>query len=198
MKKKILIVILVILVALFLTYQQKLPHKLLGLYLSPSDNLSQADAIVVVSGDDDRMKHAIDLYKKGLAPKLILSGAASDGLTSNALAMHLEASAAGIPNEVVIMEERATNTYQNALYTKEIINNQGMNNIILVSSPYHQRRVYETFRSVLKGSSIRLQNSYSQYSEWKYDNWWQSERGVYLTQSETAKILWANITGTYE
>lgn len=198
MKKKILIVILIVVSALFFAYQQKIPHKLLGLYLSPSDNLVSADAIVVVSGDGDRMKHAIDLYKKGLAPKLILSGAASDGLTSNALAMHLEASAAGILDEAVIMEEKARNTFENAQYTKEIIQNQGMDNIILVSSPYHQRRVYETFKSVFKGSGVKLQNSPSVYSNWNSHNWWGSEREAYLTQSEVGKILWANITGNYK
>ena len=195
--KKSTVIILGFLLLLGLIYQQKIPHKLIGFYLSPSNNLVKADAILVVSGDNDRMKHAIDLYKQGLAPKLILSGAASGGLTSNALVMHLEASAAGIPNESVIMEEKATNTFENAFYTKEIITNQGMDNVILVSSPYHQRRVYETFRSVFKGSGVKLQNSPSTYSEWRYNNWWQSERGLYLTQSETAKILWANITGTY-
>lgn len=198
MKKKILIIILLVVTTLFLTYQQEIPHKLLGWYLSPSDNLISADAIVVVSGDDDRMKHAIDLYKKGLAPKLILSGAASDGLTSNALAMHLEASAAGIPNEVVLMEEKATNTYENALYTKQIVQNQEMDNIILVSSPYHQRRVYETFRMVFGGTDVMLQNSPSVYCSWKADNWWKSESELYLTQSEIGKILWASVTGNYK
>lgn len=197
MKKKIIIILGFILL-LGLIYQQKIPHKLLGHYLSPSDTLTQADAIVVVSGDGDRMKHAIDLFKQGLATKLILSGAASDGLTSNALAMHIEASAAGIPNESVIMEEKATNTFENALYTKEIVISQGMDNIILVTSPYHQRRVYETFKAAFRGSQVELQNSPSIYSGWKPENWWQSERGLYLTQSETAKILWANITGTYK
>ncbi len=197
MKKKLILFFFVFL-CLFTLYQLKSPHKLLGYYLSPSDNLTQADAIVVVSGDNDRIKHAIDLYKQGYAPKVILSGAASDGFTSNALVMHIEASAAGIPNESVIMEEKATNTFENALYTKEIVTSQGMDDIILVTSPYHQRRVYETFKSVFRRSGVRLQNSPSVYSNWKPNNWWQSERGLYLTQSETAKILWAIISGNYK
>lgn len=197
MRKKIAI-ILGIFLLLGLIYQQKIPHILLGKYLSPSDVLTKADAIVVVSGDGDRMKHAIDLYKLDLAPKLILSGAAREGFTSNALVMHIEASRAGVPNEAVIMEEKAYNTYENALYTKEIILSQGMKNIILVSSPYHQRRVYETFRSVLRGSGVKLQNSPSTYSSWKADNWWNSDKELHLTQEETAKVLWANITGNYK
>ncbi len=197
MKKKIIIFVAIFFI-LFSLYQLKISHLLIGRYLSPSDILTQADAIVVVSGDSDRMRHAIDLYKQGYAPKLILSGAARDGLTSNALAMYIEASRSGVPNEAIITEEKAYNTYENAIYTKEIVLSQGMKNLILVSSPYHQRRVYETFKSVFKGTSIQLQNSPSSYSNWKTNNWWVSERESHLTQEEALKILWAKISGNYK
>lgn len=198
MKKKFIVGLVIFILFSTIAYTQKVPHILLGKYLSPSDILTKVDAIVVVSGDGDRMKHAIDLYKQGYAPKLILSGAARDGLTSNALAMHLEASRSGVPNEAVILEEKAYNTYENALYTKEIILAQGMKNIILVSSPYHQRRVYETFKSIFKGTNIKLQNSPSPYSTWKADNWWNSDKELHLTQEELVKNLWANITSNYK
>ncbi|HCE30982.1 hypothetical protein A2778_05480 [Candidatus Daviesbacteria bacterium RIFCSPHIGHO2_01_FULL_40_24] len=197
MKKKLLFICLGLISIAVILYWLKVPHLLIGRYLAPSDNLSRADAIVVVSGDSDRMRQAIDLYKQGYAPKLILSGAARDGITSNALAMHIEASQSGIPNEAVILEEKANNTYENALYTKEIVLSQGMQNIILVTSPYHQRRVYETFKNVFKGSKVKLQNSPSIYSSWKPDNWWNRERELHLTQEETIKVLWSSITGSY-
>jgi|SRR3989344_1721942 len=182
----LLFFVLLVVVAIFL-FQQKIPHKLIGQYLSPSDNLTKADAIVVVSGDTDRIQHAIDLYKQGYAPKLILSGAAKEGFTSNALAMQIEASQSGIPSEDVILEEKAYNTYENATYTKEIVLSQGIKNIILVSSPYHQRRVYETFKNVFKGSEVKLQNNPSTYSSWRSDSWWKSDKNLHLTQEESLK-----------
>ncbi len=193
MKKKLFLILITLILFSAIAYIQKVPHVLLGQYLSPSDTLTKADAIVVVSGDGDRMKHAIDLYKQGYATKLILSGAAKDGLTSNALVMQMEASQSGMPNEAVIMEEKAYNTYENAVFTKE-----GFKNLILVTSPYHQRRVYETFRSVFRGSGVKLQNSPSIYSTWKPNGWWQSDRELHLTQEETVKVLWANISGNYK
>ena len=193
----LLFFVLLVVVAIFL-FQQKIPHKLIGQYLSPSDNLTKADAIVVVSGDTDRIQHAIDLYKQGYAPKLILSGAAKEGFTSNALAMQIEASQSGIPSEDVILEEKAYNTYENATYTKEIVLSQGIKNIILVSSPYHQRRVYETFKNVFKGSEVKLQNNPSTYSSWRPDSWWKSDKNLHLTQEESLKTLWANISGNYK
>ncbi len=196
MRKKLFLII-VLAVILTVAYQPRAPHILIGKYLSPTDVLIKADAIVVVSGDNDRMKHAIDLYKQGFAPKLILSGAAKDGLTSNALAMHIEASQSGVPSGAVILEEKATNTYENALHTKEIVESQGLKSLILVSSPYHQRRVYETFRSVLGGSNVKLQNSPSLYSSWKPDSWWEIDKNTHLTQEEIIKTLWAKISGNY-
>ena len=193
----LLFFVLLVVVSIFL-FQQKIPHKLIGQYLSPSDNLTKADAIVVVSGDTDRIQHAIDLYKQGYAPKLILSGAAKEGFTSNALAMQIEASQSGIPSEDVILEEKAYNTYENATYTKEIVLSQGIKNIILVSSPYHQRRVYETFKNVFKGSEVKLQNNPSTYSSWRSDSWWKSDKNLHLTQEESLKTLWANISGNYK
>lgn len=196
--RKWLITLLLILISVVGLYQLRVPHLLLGKYLSPSDNLVKADAIVVVSGDTDRIQHAIDLYKKGYAPKLILSGAQKEGPTSNAFAMHLEASRSGVPDDAVLLEEKAINTFENALYVKDIVTSNGFKSLILVSSPYHQRRVYETFRSVFRGSGIRLQNSPSPYSKWKADNWWEGYYTKVLTAEETTKILWANISGNYK
>lgn len=198
MKKKLLLTVLILLVGGLIFFNQKIPHRLLGKYLSPSDNLIPADAIVAVSGDDDRIKHAIELYKQGYASKLILSGAAKEGFTSNAKAMQLEASKSGIPNEAIILEEKSYNTYENALYTKEIVLSQRIESIILVTSPYHQRRAFETFKNIFRGTNIKLQNSPSQYSSWKIDSWWKSDRERHLTQDEAIKVFWAKITGNYK
>lgn len=198
MKKKIFIIFLSLIFIVTIFYWLKIPHLLIGQYLSPQDTLSQADAIVVVSGDSDRMKQAINLYKRGYAPKLILSGAAKDGLTSNALAMHMEASESGIPDEAVILEEKAYNTYENAVFTKQIALKQGFKNLILVTSPYHQRRVYETFRNVFGGSDVKLQNNPSIYSGWRSDNWWNNKKDLRLTQQEIIKIFWFAVTGSYQ
>jgi len=67
-----------------------------------------------------------------------------------------------------------------------------------VTSPYHQRRVYETFKSLVRDSNIKLQNSPTPYCKWKGDSWWNTNQERYLTHSEIGKILWANITGNYK
>lgn len=194
--KKILFILITLVVVVFITYQQRIPHKQIGNYLSPSDNLSKADAIVVVSGSGERVDHAVELYKKGLAPKLIFSGAAKEG-SSNALAMQIEAVKVGVPKEIIFLEEKATNTYENALLSKEIILQENFKSIILVTSPYHQRRTYESFQIVLKDKNVTIQNSPAEESNWKPNTWWINEETRGLTFTEIGKLAWSKVTGNY-
>ena len=53
-----------------------------------------------------------------------------------ALAMSL-----GVPEEAIILEDKAKNTYENVMFTKEILDSREWDKILLVSSPYHMRRV---------------------------------------------------------
>ena len=191
MRKVILFIIFLILViAIFGYYQAESGLTLIGRYFSPSDQLSKADAIVVVSGSNERFTHALSLYKEGFAPKLIFSGAASEGPTSNAKAWKIAAIKEGVPEADIITEEKATNTYENAAFSKGIILDKKFKQIILVSSPYHQRRAYESFKKVLKEYDVVIQNSPATSSSWKVDNWWQSKSGMQTTISEAAKIIW--------
>lgn len=174
MIKKTVIILFLISSVVFpaLFYHLKIPHKLIGYYLSPSNSLTYADAIVVVSGDSDRLPHAVSLYKKGFAHTLILSGATRESSRSNAKAMEIQAIKEGIPKKAIILEEKATNTYENTLYAKDIILSEGFKKLILVTSPYHQRRTYETFKHVFNGHNVVLLNSPAISSFWKTDNWW--------------------------
>ena len=175
-----------------------LPHLLIGRYLSPSDKLTKPDVIIVISGSNDRVEHAINLYQGGFASKMILSGAAKKGPVSNAKAMQIEASNAGVLNDDIILEEKATSTYENAIFTRDIIKSQGFHKIILITSPYHQRRAYETFRYVLSGLGVQILNSpSSDESSWKADSWWYSEEDSKRTKNELLKIIWTKISGNY-
>lgn len=194
--KTSLLIILTLTAIMFLAFQQKLPHRAIGNYLSPTDSLNQADAIVVVSGSSERVDHGIELYKKGLATKLIFSGAAQEGF-SNALSMQRKAIQSGIPLAAILLEEKATNTYENALFSSEIIERENFKNIILVTSPYHQRRTFESFQIALKGKSVTIQNSPTEESNWKPNNWWIKEDMRRLTFTEIGKLAWSRITGNY-
>ncbi|MEI6581656.1 MAG: YdcF family protein [bacterium] len=170
-----------------------------GFYLSPQDNIDKADAIVVVSGGQttSRAEKGIDLYKQGYAPKIIFSGAALDDGPSNAFAMRDQALANGVPASNIYIDEKSQNTYENAVNSKAILQSLAASKIILVTSPYHQRRANQTFESVL-GKDYQLLGVSAFDDRWSKSQWWRRGFPLFISVSETWKLIYIGITGNYK
>ena len=171
----------------------------LGFFLSPQSEVTKADAIIVVSGGQTttRAEKGIELFKQGLAQYIIFSGAALDDGPSNAYAMREQAIEAGVPVSAISIDSDSQNTYQNATNSKKLLEEKGAKNIILVTSPYHQRRTSETFSNVL-GKEYRIQNASSFDNRWSKAQWWNTEFGRNISISELQKLLYIYVTGNYQ
>lgn len=156
-----------------------------------------ADAIVAISGGDTaaRTKEAIKLYQAGWAPQLIFSGAAQDksGI-SNAAAMQLQAENAGVNIGNTTIEEDSVDTADNARKIKQIVNSKNIHRIILVTSPYHQRRASIEFGRALGPAVQVINHPTPDDSAWPA-NWWLTPGGWWLAISETAKTLFVMAGG---
>lgn len=164
----------------------------IGFYLSPQDELKKADMIVAVSGGEteQRTMEAVRLYKKGMADTVLFSGAAEDKSgPSNAAAMKAIAVSEGVPARNIIIEEDSVNTEQNALFSSKIIKDQQASSIILVTSPYHQRRANLNFKEAL-GPGVEIINHSATDSSWRKNSWWTQDFTVQLTLSELQKNLY--------
>ena len=170
-----------------------------GFYLSPQDNVDKADAIVVVSGGQttSRAEKGIDLYKQGYAPNIIFSGASLDDGPSNAFAMRDQALASGVPASNIYIDEKSQNTYENAVNSKAILQSLAASKIILVTSPYHQRRANQTFESVL-GKDYQLMGVSAFDDRWSKSQWWRRGFPLFISVSETWKLIYIGITGNYK
>ncbi len=169
----------------------------IGYYLSPQDPLAKADAIVAISGGDTdaRTAEAVKLYKDGYAKHLIFSGAALDpNSPSNALAMARAAEAAGIPDSAIELDEIAENTRENAAGVAGIVKREGYTSIILVTSPYHQRRSEITFHRSL-GQSFAIINHSSVDQDWRRSHWWATPTSRNLTMAEVQKVVYELVSG---
>lgn len=162
----------------------------IGFYLSPQDELQKADAIVAISGGetDQRTKEAVELYYQELAPVLLFSGAARDQGVSNADIMKQSAVASGVPEDKIIIEDQAQNTFDNAKFVRDLLHQNNIDSIILVTSPYHQRRAYSTFRRIL-GDNFSIINHSSTDSAWRKNGWWRDDWARALTWSELQKNI---------
>ncbi len=171
----------------------------LSYYLSPQGRLEKVGAIVVISGGQTttRAQHGIELYQQGYAPTIIFSGAAMDDGPSNARQMREQALKNGVPRSAIKVDEQAQNTYENAINTKKIIEQNNIKSIILVTSPYHQRRAELTFKHIL-GADLAIIDSSSYDSRWSKAGWWSNLFGWRITLSEAFKILYIKISGSYQ
>lgn len=171
----------------------------IGYYLSPQSKLENSDAIVVISGGQttSRADKGIQLYKDGYAKNMVFSGAALDDGPSNAEAMQMQAIAAGVPLNSINTDDESQDTYQNAVNSKKILEGIKAKKIILVTSPYHQRRAYETFKFVL-GKDYTVLNSSSFDDRWSKSRWWDKGFAYNITLSESAKLFYILVTGNYK
>ncbi len=181
----------------------------IGVYLSPDDlakcgvapsaepGCEKADAIVAVSGGNTsvRTAEAIRLYKDGWADKLIFSGAAQDANSpSNALVMKRQAVDDGVPESDIIIDQLSRTTHQNAERTDELVKDYAISRLIVVTSPYHQRRAGLEFRSV--GKNITTINHPAKGDpDWPW-YWWATPRGWWLAVGELIKIAAVHAGGT--
>ena len=162
-----------------------------GFYLSPQNQLSHANAIVVISGGEtqERVAEGVKLFQQDWAPLMIMSGAARDEGISNAVTMQRLAVASGVPADKILLEEEARDTVGNAKNVRNLVGEHGIGSIILVTSPYHQRRAMLTFRHFL-GGSFPIINHSSTDSAWRKNGWWTNPWARQLTWTELQKIAY--------
>ena len=165
----------------------------------PQAPLEKSDAIVVISGDEGlaRFREGIRLYRAGWAPTLVFSGAAQDGVASNAAVMRAMALAEGIPQSAVLTDEVAQDTLGNALHTRALLQGRGLRSAIVVTSPYHVRRAVLTFQAVYQGSGIRVIGRSAPDSDWRKASWWARPATRALTFRELEKLGYVTLTGRY-
>jgi uncharacterized SAM-binding protein YcdF (DUF218 family) len=121
-------------------------------YLSLGQSLKKSDCIIAMGSHDLRVaEYAADLVVKGWAPILICSGGLGR-LTrdiwrgSEAERFRRVAIAAGVIEENILVEDRSTNTGENILFSKELLEKKGylIKSTILVHKPYMERRALAT------------------------------------------------------
>jgi uncharacterized SAM-binding protein YcdF (DUF218 family)/glycosyltransferase involved in cell wall biosynthesis len=124
----------------------------------------KADTIVVFGGGVgetggpgkstiERARHAVKLYKQGYAEKIVFSSGYIFHY-NDAENMKLFALSMGVPSKNIILEQKADSTYENAVFTKEIIDGYNWDSILLVSSPYNMRRASLVFKKLDKDLRI--------------------------------------------
>ncbi len=117
-----------------------------------SDYKKKIDPQYLVSERGNRLVATLQLYHNGNAPKILVSGGSSniwENIPSEAERVKDFLVLLGISPEDIITETSSRNTYENALFTKRILeqkNNKAK--CILVTSAFHMKRAQGLFENL--------------------------------------------------
>ncbi len=88
-----------------------------------------------------RLDHAADLYEQGLAPVVVVTGGGRPGdSVTEASAGRRYLISQGVPDDALRSEVQGTSSWQSLSAASRFLDDEGINDVILVSSPYHALR----------------------------------------------------------
>jgi len=92
----------------------------------------------------ERAVEAVRLYRRYKLP-LIVTGGAVFSKGSEAAAIKTYLISLGVPEKAILTEERARDTWENAVFSKKICDEKGYARPLVVTSAYHMRRAVLSF-----------------------------------------------------
>ncbi|MEM7799071.1 MAG: YdcF family protein [Chloroflexota bacterium] len=123
------------------------------------DETREADAAVVLGAGvvrgrpssvlRARIDHAINLFEDGYVDYLIFTGGVGRNDTlSEAEVSRQYAISRGIPEDKILIEESSTNTIENLSNAYRVGGSAGIDDYLIVSTPYHMRRAIWITRDI--------------------------------------------------
>jgi uncharacterized SAM-binding protein YcdF (DUF218 family) len=119
---------------------------------STHDGAREAEAIVVLGAAQyhgqpspvlqERLDHALELYERGLAPLIVLTGGKQERDTfTEATTGYNYLRLRGVPDEALMKEVDGTTTWDSLRAARRFLAERGVDDVVLVTDDYHAYRV---------------------------------------------------------
>lgn len=171
-----------------------------GRALIADDPLHPADAILVLAGETregDRVMHAVSLYKRGLAPVLVLSGTPMGFRTHEANVMRRHAEHLGVPSDrILVVKHDSESTREEAGVVVPVLQRKGLKEVILVTSSSHTGRAKRIFRTAAGPAGPQFLASPVDDGYFNPEGWWTRRRDAKTFVYEAIKTVWSAIEGS--
>lgn len=157
-------------------------------------HVESADVILVPgSSRPQAIIKAAELYHMGLAAYILPSGGLNNRLeqhTSEWEFLKQEAVNHGVPEEAILREDMARNTFENARFSLKVLQNNNItfNKVILVCKQYHSRRAILTYQIVFPKDVTFFVYPVPDYRGIQKDNWYMKEEWIRIVMGEVVKI----------
>jgi len=187
----------VVLILVALAFAVPMGLNALGAALIENDPLHPADAILVLAGDSregDRVQHAVGLFKRGLAPLLVLSGNPIGFRTHEAEIRQRHAEFLGVPSDhILAVKHDSDSTREEAEVIVPILQRKGMKEVILVTANYHTARAKRIFEQAAGRYGPHFLASPVDDGLFKPEGWWMRRRYAKTFVYEAIKTVWTAI-----
>lgn len=157
---------------------------------SPNIN-DKTQAIVVLTGGSERIRHAIYLLNQGYADKLFISGVNPEVKLNELLAIHgYDLVQQEILKDKIELGYQADDTLENAKEIADWVKGNNFSSIRLVTSNYHMKRAMFELQHEIPGVKIIPHGVVP--LNIRVDRWWEFSSTRDLLISEYNKYLLAN------
>lgn len=166
-------------------------------YMSLNQKIEKCDLIIGCGCTNLNIpKLCSKLYKEGYAPKVLFCGGygkvTQDIFKKSEAELYKEiALKEGVKEKDILVENRSKNTYENFLFTKELIkeNNLEVNSILIVHRKSYERRTLNTARKIFKDKKLMITSEDISFAEYFESLKKKDEKEIYIIIS----VLVANI-----
>jgi len=159
------------------------PWSLLAKLLVVDDRPEKVDVLIALSGDSEREIYAAELYKLGFAPRIIMSGRGGGQMAKRAVST-------GVKERDILIEDKSESTYQNAVYSRDIVVARNFKSAIIVTSPYHMRRTKLVFGRVFRNTGVKLIYCSTKDSGFNVDGQCKSDIDRQIVRREYIKLIY--------
>lgn len=88
-----------------------------------------------------RLDHAVSLYARGIAPRVVVTGGIAEGDTASEAAVgRVYALAAGVPDTAILLENEGRTTGQSMDGVARLLKARRIDTVVVVSDPFHVLR----------------------------------------------------------
>lgn len=151
-------------------------------FVGDRDQAAPADAIVVLGAAaydarpspvfQERIRHALDLHRRGYAEILIFTGGYGYGARfSESQVARRYALRQGVPADAILIETLSRTTYENLAQARDLMQERDLHRVIVVSDPLHMARALRLSRDLgidALGSSTPSTRFRSYRTRWRF------------------------------
>lgn len=156
--------------------------------------LEKADAIVVLAGDcfwAGRLRRALEIYRQGWAPWVVLSGQLLHPRFSEAELVEQEAIELGFPRQVLLrVSHDGGSTLEEALVLRHFLQEHDLRRIIVVTSNFHTRRTRTIYQALPGVCSTDVRVVAAPDLRFNPDCWWQPRAGLLTLAGELLSLFY--------